>query len=107
LLIVLSNFADHTDGELARISDKTTMIGHFYDLGSDALITVLLFLCLGLGLAAQGRHMAVHPALLGGIADGRRRGIIEPRNGKVEQAFANAVHQLDTGKSAAIEDGTK
>jgi archaetidylinositol phosphate synthase len=68
LLIVLSNFADHTDGELARISGKTSKIGHFYDLASDTLITVLLFLCLGLGLAAQGRHMAIHPVLLGGIA---------------------------------------
>lgn len=29
LLIVLSNFVDHTDGELARISGKSSKIGHF------------------------------------------------------------------------------
>ena len=51
LLIVLSNFVDHTDGELARISGKTSRFGHFYDLASDALITVLLFTCLGIGAA--------------------------------------------------------
>jgi archaetidylinositol phosphate synthase len=28
LLLVLSNFLDHTDGELARMSGKTSRIGH-------------------------------------------------------------------------------
>ena len=68
VLIVLSNFIDHTDGELARISGKSSAIGHFYDLASDALITVLLFACLGAGIAAQGRDMIVAPTLLGAIA---------------------------------------
>src|SRR5579885_3314932 len=31
LLIVLSNFLDHTDGELARMSGKTSRFGHLYD----------------------------------------------------------------------------
>lgn len=48
-LIVLSNFVDHTDGELARISGKSSRLGHYYDLASDALITVLLFACAGIG----------------------------------------------------------
>lgn len=65
LLMVLSNFADHTDGELARISGKTSKIGHFYDLASDALVTIMLFISMGLGLAAQGRHLALAPAWLG------------------------------------------
>src|SRR5277367_3008929 len=43
LLVILSNFLDHTDGELARISGKTSRIGHLYDLASDALVTILLF----------------------------------------------------------------
>src|SRR5580698_9523180 len=54
LLLVLSNFADHTDGELARLSGKTSRIGHMYDLASDALVTVLLFCCIGIGVAASG-----------------------------------------------------
>ncbi|WP_420994706.1 CDP-alcohol phosphatidyltransferase family protein [Cupriavidus sp. 30B13] len=53
LLIVLSNFVDHTDGELARISGKSSKIGHFYDLASDALITVLLFVGMGAAVSAQ------------------------------------------------------
>ena len=71
-LIVLSNFVDHTDGELARISGKTSRIGHFYDLAADALVTVLLFFGMGYGLgvvtAATGADWRVPPAVLGGIA---------------------------------------
>jgi archaetidylinositol phosphate synthase len=70
-LIVLSNFVDHTDGELARISGKTSRIGHFYDLAADALVTILLFLGMGWGLGAAGHGAGdwrVPPAVLGGIA---------------------------------------
>ena len=69
LLMVLSNFLDHTDGELARISGKTSRIGHIYDLASDALVTVLLFLAIGIG---GGTHTAallqLPPAWLGLIS---------------------------------------
>jgi archaetidylinositol phosphate synthase len=67
-LIMLSNFVDHTDGELARISGKSSKIGHFYDLASDAVITALLFVCMGAGLAAQGQELAASPTLLGTVA---------------------------------------
>lgn len=51
LLVVLSNFLDHTDGEFARMSGKTSRFGHYYDLASDALVTVGLFAGIGIGLA--------------------------------------------------------
>jgi archaetidylinositol phosphate synthase len=66
LLMVLSNFLDHTDGELARISGKTSRIGHIYDLASDALVTVLLFLAIGIGVGTRvGTLLQLPPALLG------------------------------------------
>lgn len=68
LLIVLSNFVDHTDGELARISGKSSRFGHLYDLASDAVITVLLFAAMGAGLAHDGVELALHPVLLGTVA---------------------------------------
>src|ERR1700728_3573526 len=40
LLLILSNFLDHTDGELARVSGKSSRAGHLYDLASDAVVTV-------------------------------------------------------------------
>ena len=69
LLLVLSNFLDHTDGELARMSGKTSRIGHIYDLASDAAVTILLFIAIGVGVAAKPRlELALPPAVLGLIA---------------------------------------
>ena len=59
LLLILSNFLDHTDGELARITGRSSRIGHLYDLASDAAVTVLLFIAIGIGVAA--RHETVSP----------------------------------------------
>ena len=53
LLLILSNFLDHTDGELARISGKSSRIGHVYDLASDAAVTILLFIAIGVGVGAK------------------------------------------------------
>ena len=47
--MVLSNFLDHTDGELARIGGKSSRIGHIYDLARDAAVTVMLFVAIGIG----------------------------------------------------------
>lgn len=49
-LFVLSNFVDHTDGELARLSGKTSRFGHIYDIACDAVVHVLLFVAIGIGL---------------------------------------------------------
>lgn len=69
LLIVLSNFIDHTDGELARISGKSSKFGHFYDLASDAFVTIALFLSMGVGVALMhGDSPYAQPAWLGAIA---------------------------------------
>jgi phosphatidylglycerophosphate synthase len=69
LLLILSNFLDHTDGELARLSGKSSRIGHVYDLASDALITILLFVAIGAGVGAGGESvLRMPPVLLGLIA---------------------------------------
>ena len=49
-LFMLSNFVDHMDGELARLSGKSSRFGYHYDNYSDALIHVALFVCIGIGL---------------------------------------------------------
>ena len=69
LLLILSNFLDHTDGELARMSGKASRIGHLYDLASDAAVTVLLFIAIGIGVAAQQRTGGpISPPVLGLVA---------------------------------------
>jgi archaetidylinositol phosphate synthase len=65
-LLVLSNFLDHTDGELARIGGKSSRIGHIYDLASDAVVTIVLFVAMGVGLSAKvGTALQLPPQLLG------------------------------------------
>jgi phosphatidylglycerophosphate synthase len=70
LLLILSNFLDHTDGELARISGKTSRIGHVYDLASDAAVTILLFIGIGEGVSANpgASPLEIPPVVLGLVA---------------------------------------
>src|ERR1700734_2756401 len=71
LLLILSNFLDHTDGELARLSGKTSRIGHLYDLTSDAVGRILLFMAIGVGVGiGEGAGWPVSAALLGALAGG-------------------------------------
>lgn len=69
LLLILSNFLDHTDGELARMSGKSSRSGHIYDLASDAAVTILLFIAIGVGVAAQhDSGLPISPPALGLMA---------------------------------------
>lgn len=69
LLLVVSNFLDHADGELARISGKTSRFGHCYDLACDSLVTVLLFVAMGVGVRGKGGiPLDISPVILGAIA---------------------------------------
>ena len=49
-LFALSNFVDHMDGELARLSGKTSRFGYVYDYVAGCLSYSALFLALGIGL---------------------------------------------------------
>ncbi len=64
---VVSNLLDHTDGELARITGQTSTFGHYYDLVSDALIYILFFVCIGIGVQ---RSMPDSGAMLMGFLAG-------------------------------------
>ncbi len=68
LMLVLSNFTDHADGELARISGKASKTGHIYDLASDAVVTVAVFVGIGIGVAQDSTALFAPPVLLGCVA---------------------------------------
>jgi phosphatidylglycerophosphate synthase len=108
ILLVLSNFLDHTDGELARMSGKGSRIGHLYDLASDAVVTIALFVAIGVGVAAQpgvapagialaGHVVSISPTLLGLAAGGAIATIfylrmrIEELGGKAASRQASAA----------------
>jgi archaetidylinositol phosphate synthase len=82
-LVVLSNFLDHTDGEFARMSGKTSRFGHYYDLLSDALVTIALFAGIGIGLGAD-KHSTLEMNL--GLLAGSAVAIIFYLRNKMENA---------------------
>ena len=87
LCFALSNFLDHTDGELARLTGNMTRFGHYYDLMSDALANVLLFAGIGLGL----RHGPLgHAAILLGCLAGAAVAAIFHMRHVIEQAVGKA-----------------
>ncbi|MFT4561218.1 MAG: archaetidylinositol phosphate synthase [Gammaproteobacteria bacterium] len=94
LCIVLSNFLDHTDGELARMSGKTSRFGHRYDLLSDALVTVGLFVGLGVGLQDLIGSQAITYGAIAGISVAgifQLRHSMEQRHGKLAVKQASAI----------------
>ena len=68
-LIVASNFLDHTDGELARLGNKSSRFGHVFDLASDAVVTIGMFFGIGIGLSAGSwGHAASVMGAISGLA---------------------------------------
>jgi archaetidylinositol phosphate synthase len=70
LLMVLSNFLDHTDGELARMSGKSSRLGHLYDLASDAVVTIVVFVAIGVGIEDSPGKILDFSTLDGAVAGG-------------------------------------
>jgi phosphatidylglycerophosphate synthase len=68
VLFVLAMFWDHTDGELARQSGKTSKFGHHYDHVVAFLNYFLAFLGMGIGYAENGDHWTILAGGLAGLA---------------------------------------
>jgi phosphatidylglycerophosphate synthase len=70
-LFMLACLFDHADGELARMTGRTSAFGHYYDLIADALVLTALFLCIGAGLSGgEGGPDALRLGMLAGGAVG-------------------------------------
>jgi phosphatidylglycerophosphate synthase len=69
LCFVISNFLDHTDGEFARMTGKMSQFGHYYDLACDAIVNILLFIGIGIGLMTSSLgNMALALGILAGVS---------------------------------------
>lgn len=69
LLFLLAMLLDRADGELARISGKTSPWGHSYDLFSDSLSNVLAFIGIGIGMRDSIFGLwAIPMGILAGVA---------------------------------------
>lgn len=104
LLLVISNVIDHADGELARVTGKTSRFGHFYDLAADALVTVLLFVGIGAGVAASSTSsFAAHGTLYGTLAGLSVAAIFYMRM-KIEDAAGKAGTKQPSWGGFEMED---
>jgi len=65
-LFVLSFLLDRADGELARLSGKTSPEGHKYDVIADSICNALIFV--GLGLSLRDSAFGLWAILLGLVA---------------------------------------
>jgi phosphatidylglycerophosphate synthase len=70
---VLSFWLDHADGELARMTDRTSSFGHYYDRAADGAVLIALFVGMGIG-AREGALGAWSIGL--GIAAGLATAVI-------------------------------
>jgi phosphatidylglycerophosphate synthase len=100
----VSNFLDHTDGELARMSGKISRIGHVYDLASDAAVTILLFIAIGVGVGANPTTaLEISPALLGLVA-GCAIALIFYLRMRIEEMAGKAANQQGSLGGFETED---
>ncbi len=53
-LYILSIFLDHCDGELARLTGRTSAFGHAYDRAVDLIVKLAVFVAMGAGLGVAG-----------------------------------------------------
>jgi phosphatidylglycerophosphate synthase len=100
-LFFLSNFLDHTDGELARLSGKTSQWGHTYDLISDALIHVLVFVGIGYGL--RNSELGIWAIAMGILVGLSIAYIFQVRN-NLEEQFGKEITRQPRLTGFEIED---
>lgn len=68
-MFVVARFLDHFDGELARLTGKTSRFGYYFDYVTGGLSHAALFLGIGIGLAAGPLgYWAIGLGVGGGIA---------------------------------------
>ncbi|MBI2801838.1 MAG: CDP-alcohol phosphatidyltransferase family protein [Gammaproteobacteria bacterium] len=84
---LLSAFLDRADGELARLSGKSSPGGHAYDYATDVVINSLVFIAIGFGLSGEAwGRLPLLLSLIAGIAIGGASILSEylERSGKVD-----------------------
>lgn len=59
---VLSFWLDHADGEFARMTGRTSLFGHYYDLAAGGCVLVAVFVGIGIG-TSDGALGAWSPGL--------------------------------------------
>jgi len=62
---MLAFLLDHADGELARMTGRTSAFGHYYDLAAGGAVLIALFVGIGIGIGLQDDAPGAWPLGLG------------------------------------------
>lgn len=96
---MISNFLDHADGELARLTGNFTVAGHRYDLACDAIVNILLFVGIGFGeVNGSLGYWAIPMGIASGLAIAA---IFHMRNEIEKNVGKTAARQPHMGKFEA------
>ena len=101
LLFMLAVFVDHMDGELARMSGKTSRLGYFLDYIVGSTNYTILFCCVGV---AMFRWDGTEEALLMGIVAGFANPIIVVMRLSMERRFGSDAVEHPGSSGFEIED---
>ena len=101
LLFMLAVFVDHMDGELARMSGKTSRLGHFLDYIVGSTNYTILFCSLGI---AMYRWTGSETSLVLGLAAGFANPIIVILRLSMERRFGSDAVEHPRSCGFEIED---
>ena len=99
---MLATLLDHCDGELARLTGKTSRFGHFYDLAAGGAGYVLLFIGIGVGLRDDVALGVKAPVL--GVVAGIAIGIIVILRMVMEEKGGKSATEQPSLAGFEIED---
>jgi archaetidylinositol phosphate synthase len=101
LCFMVSFWLDHADGELARMSGRTSSVGHHYDLAAGGAVLIALFLGIGIGL----RDGALGAWSIGlGIAAGVATAVIFVLRMELERRAGKAASRQPSLLGFELED---
>lgn len=101
ILFALSCFIDHADGELARITGNYSQFGHYYDLVADGIVTILLFVSIGIGLGYSGLGAWATPM---GIVSGLAVASIFHMRNEIDKRMGRSAIQQPNFAGFEVED---
>ena len=100
-LFMLSFWLDHADGELARITGRTSSFGHYYDLAAGGAVLIATFIGIGVGLG-EGRLGRFAPLL--GVTVGGAIAIIFVLRGELERQLGKTSTRQPRLLGFEVED---
>ena len=100
-LFMFSVLADHADGELARMSGRTSTFGHHLDLIVDGIVKVALFIGMGAGLSTSDLGEWTLPM---GISAGLSVGVVILLRFDIERRLGGDEVEQPTWAGFEIED---